>query len=301
MKKTDNFKAEIIADSITPDGNRLTSFVVVFPRIVLAEFNTHRVFSRNSASSRAIPFKKMLERVETNPFIPLDWMKDHKGMQGSEFFDDEKGKDLEKFWLRARDRAIVMAKVLSEEGLTKQIVNRLLEPWMWHTVIVTATDWANFFALRAHEAAEIHIQHLANVMLAAYNESIPNKIEPYAWHIPFGDTFDEDRLADALDAHSWEPNRGMGSEMDQIKIKIATARCARVSYINYEGNDDYDSDVKLHDNLITMGHMSPLEHCAQYLPGWRAKSGNFQGFRQYRKIFAAENRGDNRIKHKQTK
>ena len=64
-------KAEIIADSLSPQGHRLTTFICVFPRIVLAEFNTHRMLSRNSASSRAIPFNKMLEMVKTNPFIPF--------------------------------------------------------------------------------------------------------------------------------------------------------------------------------------------------------------------------------------
>src|SRR5690606_2394423 len=108
-----------------------------FPRIVLAEFNTHRMLSRNSASSRAIPFEKMVKMVETNPFVPIDWMKDHSGMQGNEYFDEISKSTLIKEWNKAKDEAILRAKVLHSMGVTKQIVNRQLEPYMWHTIIVT--------------------------------------------------------------------------------------------------------------------------------------------------------------------
>ncbi len=301
----ENFKAEIIADSLNERDDRLTTFVVVFPRIVLAEFNTHRMLSRNSASSRAVPFEKMLKRVMENPFIPLKWMKDHKGMQGAEYFASGYtfshpctkaigGIDTsshEYLWLKARDKAVKFAKLLSDSGgLTKQIVNRLLEPWMYHTVIVTATDWQNFFALRAHDAAEIHIQKLAYMMLEEYNVHEPTTLRPGEWHIPFGDKMDKDRLKNL--------SKKMVATPDELKIKIATARCARVSYINYDGNDDYVADLKLHDTLAGMGHWSCFEHCAQNVTSSQERSGNFKGFEQYRKIFAGENRGDARVKIK---
>lgn len=278
-------KAEIIADSKNEFGNRITTFVLTFPRIILAELNTHRALSRNSASSRAIPFDKMLKMVEENPFIPIKWMKDHKGMQGVEYFENiDDLWELKARWLQARDRAVDQARILSTLGLTKQIVNRLLEPFMWHTAIVTATEWENFFALRAHEAAEIHLQDLAHKMLGAYNFSNPKQLKTLEWHIPFGDQFDIERLKklsnlDIQKAHN-------------IKIKIATARCARVSYMNFEGKDDYEADIKLHDMLLSSGHMSPMEHCAQAMKGW---SGNFQGFIQYRKMIQGENKQDNRV------
>jgi len=176
-------KAEIVADSINEKGNRITSFIVTFPRIILAEKNTHRVFSRNSASSRAIPFPKMVKSVRENPFIPIAWQKDHKGMQGTEYFSKEekfeisifiqaldkifkgdeeliklftdifegwKGveKTLDEWWLVARDYALESSILLSCFGVTKQLCNRLLEPFMWHTILVTSTEWENFFALR---------------------------------------------------------------------------------------------------------------------------------------------------------
>lgn len=140
-------KATVIADSKNEFGNRITTMVVTFPRIILAEFNTHRMFSRNSASSRAIPFEKMVESVSNNPFVPIAWQKDHKGMQGTEYCSDDAG-GYTMMWLEAKNNAINSAKQLSYSTLTKQLCNRLLEPFMYHTVIVTATEWENFFALR---------------------------------------------------------------------------------------------------------------------------------------------------------
>ncbi len=327
-----NITAEIIADSLSPDGNRLTSFVVQFPRIVLAEFNTHRMLSRNSASSRAVPFDKMMQRVMSNPFIPLAWQKDHKGMQGTEYHTIEKHISLFKGnWLKARDNAVNSARDLSNgifeskgfgapkdktaEGITKQIVNRLLEPFMYHTAIVTASEWQNFFALRAHPMAEIHIANLAEKMLNAYNESAPKNLKPGEWHIPFGDKMDDEKV----DKVASEWSKEYQGQFMGAKIKIATARCARVSYINYEGKDDYEADIKLHDTLSRSGHWSCFEHCARVMDDKELESyistnytdsknpdnwsgqmetgwlGNFRGFIQYRKMFASENAKDSRV------
>ena len=275
--------AQIIADSLNPRGKRLTTFLLTFPRIILAEVNTHRMFTRNSASSRAVPFARMLERVKNDPFIPIKWMKDHSGMQGAEYFEETD--DLLYEWMCARDYAIAQASRLSNIGLTKQIVNRLLEPFMWHTAIVTATDFENFFALRAHEAAEIHLQALAECMLKIYNSSKPKQLIEGEWHIPFGNKFDEDRI-DLLKG-----------TIEDNKIAIATARCARVSYLNYEGKDDYEADLKLHAQLAKMGHWSAFEHCARANDN-ENYVGNFAGFTQYRKLFNNENRKDSRVCHK---
>jgi hypothetical protein len=156
------YNCEILADSLSPQGNRLTTMKITFPRIVHSEMMTHRMFSRNSASSRAIPFNKTVQMVEENPFTPIAWQKDHKGMQGSEYFTDEINDipALKIAWLCAKENTISTAKYLnncfenpdgSTEGLTKQLCNRLLEPFMWHTVIVTATEFSNFFKLRCPE------------------------------------------------------------------------------------------------------------------------------------------------------
>lgn len=145
--------AKIVADSISEKGHRITTMEIVMPRMILAEFATHRLFSKNSASSRAIPFKKMVKSVMETPFIPLAWQKEHSGMQGTEYFENPLTiKALERQWLEARDSAVHSANVLQMgdgyEGLTKQLVNRLLEPFMYHKVLITASEFNNFFNLR---------------------------------------------------------------------------------------------------------------------------------------------------------
>lgn len=149
--------AEIVADSVNVQGDRLTSVLVTMPRIILSEMNTHRMLSKNTSSSRAIPFNKMVEAVQNDPFIPIAWQKEHKGMQGSEYFNTHASitKDYNQdihygFWMDARDEAIRMATCLHDEGLTKQLCNRLLEPFMWTTMLITGPKlgWDNFFNLR---------------------------------------------------------------------------------------------------------------------------------------------------------
>lgn len=141
--------AKIIKDSKNEFNNRLTTFILTYPRIIHSEIMTHRMFSRNSASSRAIPFEKMVKSVEENFFIPIAWQKSHKGMQGNEYFTEERDTSwLIMNHLKARDQAVERASDAHDRGLTKQLCNRLLEPFMWHTVILTATDFEGFFELR---------------------------------------------------------------------------------------------------------------------------------------------------------
>lgn len=318
-------KADIIADSLNPHGDRITTFVATFPRIILAELNTHRMLSRNSASSRAIPAAKMVEAVRNNPFIPLKWMKDHKGMQGNEYFDknDPRNASCRLEWLKARDSAVHYAEILNKGiGLTKQIANRLLEPWMWHTAIITATEFENFFALRAESGAEIHIQNLAVEMLYAMNESQPKQLRAGQWHIPFGDQIDRDMLWQTIGAPEGEIEGDADYYIDQAVLKVATARCAQVSYtvVGEDGKAmDYAKLIALHDRLAKAGHWSPFEHCARAMDDYeyhthyngvieanegesmgfsidgRGWCGNFRGFVQYRKMFANENRKDSRL------
>jgi hypothetical protein len=145
MKK---ISAEIVADSINPQGDRITTFLLTFPRFILAELNTHRVFSKNSASSRAIPFHKMVDMVEEDPFIPIAWQKDHKGMQGTEYMIGADADQSKVLWDVSKNEAVLTAIDLHNHGVTKQLCNRLLEPFMWHTVLLTATEFENFFKLR---------------------------------------------------------------------------------------------------------------------------------------------------------
>ena len=164
-KEKTKISAQVVADSLSPQGDRLTSLLITFPRIILSELLTHRMLSKNTSSSRAIPFKKMVEAVQNNPFIPIAWQKEHKGMQGSEYIaDKEQLEALEKIWLYSRDESIRSAKAISSGTFeldlgvkydygfkaTKQLANRLLEPFMWTTMLITGSKegWDNFFNLR---------------------------------------------------------------------------------------------------------------------------------------------------------
>jgi thymidylate synthase ThyX len=284
--------AKILADSVSPDGVRLTTFEVTHPRIILAEVNTHRMFSRNSASSRAIPVATMISRLMEHPYVPTHWGKNQKGMQADEELsakDQEKAKEI---WSSALDSAIWEAKRLTELGVHKQITNRLLEPFMWHTAIITATEWSNFFGQRQHKDAHPEFRLLADLMHQAMEGSTPRALNYDDWHLP---------MVDAPEAWNLE----ITSSIPVIDIrKVSIGRCARVSYLTHDGKRDPEADVKLVDEkLIPSGHMSPLEHVARPmreedygdpqlgLEVWRkggAFCGNFRGWVQYRKMIQNE-------------
>jgi len=300
------FDAKVLADSRSPAGHRLTTLEATFPRFVLAEFNTHRVFSRNSASSRAIPIAKQLRRVLEEPYVPIEFGSNQPGMQAGPALDGEKREAAEAEWLRARDDAVrhVLGLVADPGELSagddlleilgrvegtirdksqpaewlnvhKQVANRLLEPFMWHTVIVTATEWDNFWNLRCHPDAQPEIRLVAETMRGTMATSEPAELAEGEWHLPL--VRPEDR-----------------EQVDSIEdlIKVSAGRCARVSYLTHAGLRDLDADVQLHDRLLESGHMSPLEHPARPLTAdelaeavW---SGNFRGWHSYRKTIAGE-------------
>lgn len=247
---------------------------VVFPRIVLAEFNTHRVFSRNSASSRAIPIEKMIRAVDENPYVPSTWGMNQAGMQAYCQLDQDAAIQCEKEWLYARDRAVNSVLKLKELGLHKQTANRLLEPFMWHTVIVTATEWSNFFNLRTHSAAHPDINRVAVLMEKALHESVPSSLEYEQFHTPY--IYEED---------------GIPINEERVRIQVSVGRCARVSYLTHDGKRDLSKDIELHDSLLSSGHMSPFEHVAR--PAYSDErfprlTGNFVGWVQYRKMIRGE-------------
>lgn len=259
--------ARILADSISPDGVRLTTIEATFHRFVLAEMNTHRVFSRNSASSRAIPVEKMIGRVLRDPAIPVYWGKNQKGMSADEELSADQQEDARGCWIDASQEAVGYAQMLLDDGVHKQLANRLLEPFMWHTAIITATEWKNFFALRIDPNAQPEIRAVALEMADAIHQSEPQQLGYGHWHLPL------------INEDDWE-NKG-----DFDLTKVSVGRCARVSYLTHEGKRDLQADVDLHDMLLTNGHMSPFEH--QATPA-RYRSGNFNGWQQYRKTIANE-------------
>ena len=263
-------KAEIIADSINPSKDRITSWILIYPRFIHSEVMTHRKFSRNASSSRAVPIEKAIQLVQENPATPEFWGANQKGMQSAQELSEKEKIKAKDQWFKSRDQAVKMAKKLLKLGLHKQIANRVLEPFAHITVMVTATEYENFFSLRAHPDAQPEFQVLAYRMLNLYLKNKPVQRDWDEWHIPFGD------------------NMPKGTN-EEHQLKIATARAARVSYLTFDGETNIEKDFALHDRLMKSWHWSPFEHCAR-ASEIEKDFGNFTGWLPYRKIFSDENR-----------
>lgn len=315
--------AEVICDSISPAGKRLTTFKLRYPKFIHGEFMTHRVLSRNASSSRAIPTAKLIEEVRSDTLraAPVFWGKNQAGMQAAvelegyptnKEFKNGAGyispkQEVQIAWTRAAMNAAHEAEKMLEWGAHKQIVNRLLEPFSHINVVATATEWDNFFGLRLHHMAQPEMRTLAEVMWKAREASTQLLLRPGQWHLPFVDEV-IDLCDDFLD---WP-------------VKVSVARCARVSYESFETGkrSTIEEDLKVYARLNLPGsatydplqpiHASPAEHQAtpdnkirfeQYQhhstgvkadfyieAGWQSPEhhGNFVGWRQYRKTLAGE-------------
>lgn len=252
----------MLTDSVSPAGIRLTTMEVRFPRFVLSEFNTHRVLSRNSASSRAVPTQRMIEKVMQNPAMPVEWGVNKAGMSASEALTAEQAQEAKAEWLRARDSAVEHVRALQKFNVHKQVINRILEPFMWHTVIVTATEWENFYSLRCAPNAQPEIRVAAELMRDAMNASQPRSVGPGEWHLPLVQDDERDL------------------PIEQLK-KVSAARCARVSYLTHDGKRDIAKDIELCERLLSDRHLSPFEHVAT--PSDDAEfHANFRGWIQMR-------------------
>ncbi len=287
-----NFEVKVIEDSISPAGKRLTTITGTYPRFIHSEIMTHRDRARNAASSRAIPWPKMSEMVSEHPVIPIKWGMEQSGMQTGDEIPEKFRKLAEQIWLNARDHALRHADMLANIGRTyermglgnltdeekqikvhKSIPNRMVEPWMWITVVMTATEWKNFFRLRCHPDAEVHFQKIACMIRDAMAASTPVERQ---LHLPF--IQDDERPTES-------------GPVDRL-CRISTARCARVSYLTHEGKRDQEKDLELFDRLCQgsgFGHWSPHEHVAFADPNPKHVSGPLRGWEQYRKYFPNEN------------
>lgn len=239
--------AKIIADHVSPHSeDRLTTFEVTFPRYVLAEFNTHRKISRNSASSRAIPTATQLRQVEEYPYIPRMGSL-QPGMQAGEDLTGGPRVAAEAMWVRASVEAVKAARQMLQFGVHKQVVNRLLEPFQYQTVIASATEWENFFLQRSlhHNGglADPAIANVATMMEDLYRSNSPLPLER-RWHLPYfglhgGHEDDWDDVGDD----------------EGLAAKVSAARCARVSYMTHDGHRDIKKDLKLfEETLAKHGH-----------------------------------------------
>jgi len=299
----DIITARILADSVSPDGVRVTTMEIEYPRFILAELNTHRMLSKNSASSRAIPVKTMHQHMRENPAQPVHWGKNQPGMQAKEELADNDLADAKFMWQRAQQDAMHWASQMAERvGLHKQVANRITEPWMLMKTVISGTEWANFWWLRAHADAQPEIHELATKMFAAYNSSTPQPLNPGEWHVPYVTT---QRSLDGTLYYIDSTDTYISAEAARI---ISASCCAQVSY--RKNDDTLEKATKIFRQLIESQpcHASPVEHQATPMcesngetdpeywePGvthvsangdlW---SGNLRGWIQHRKLIAGE-------------
>ncbi len=243
--------AKIIADSVNPNGERITTFIVKYPYWIHGEVMTHRTFSRNFPSTRAIPIKTYTQKVLDEMSIPLVWTQNEKGMHTDKVMPEEMREYLEANWRKNGEQAVSAALYFEEHGLHKQVANRLLMPFMMMEGIITATEFQNFFELRDHPFAEPHIQILAREMKKAYVESIPKQLQWDEWHIPYDSRYEN------------EPFRTLTL---QERLTKSTAAAARVSMANVDGSKATpEKDLHRFTELKDANpmHASPFEHCAK--------------------------------------
>lgn len=294
--------ATIIQDSITEFGKRITTFELDYPRFIHAELMTHRVFSRNAASSRAIPVSTMHELIRNNPATPVVWQKNQPGMQSKE---DLIGMPLEiaqTEWRIAAQMAVDSSAALLNAGLHKQWANRPTEAFQMMKTVVTSTEWDNWYYLRNHEDAQPEIHELARVMFEASKESDPKLLKYNEWHVPYV----ERRRTDNTGRMYYVVN---GEALtDKQAIMVSASCCAQVSYRKLD--DSMEKAMMIYDKLINSEpkHASPIEHQATAMrfdaprtneglhPNeWeegvthmnnqlKYGSGNFYGWLQYRQL-----------------
>lgn len=287
--------AIILADSISPNGIRLTTFQLTYWRAIHSELMTHRMFSRCAQSSRATPIKKNIEAVLNNPWRPAVWTANDKGMVAKQNIPEDTVPVVELAWKTAAKSMATIASALEQVGLHKQVVNRLLEPFSSINVVVSSTDWNNFWKLRCAKDADPSMQLLANTMKEAFDASEPKELFTNDWHLPY-----IDREKDMELVKKQFPNLEEWEIKESIFPKISAARCARVSYKTFDGTTSIKQDIELCDRLIKNNHMSPLEHVAKpdvcitetenNIQHWQhsEEHGNFRGWRQLRKMMPNE-------------
>jgi len=306
--------AEIIADSLSPTQVRITTMRLRYPRIIHSEFMTHRQFSRNASSSRAVPARWMINEVMLDPAMPSRFGAARSGMQDAGELPPHGVERMKMLWLRARDKAVETAEImLGDPGIAphKQVVNRLIEPFSHITVLVTSTNWANFFALRDHPDADPTIAELAAAMKVKFDENEPRHLGYADAHLPFIQEKDYEAGKEYLGGITRYTYAGFEKRaqamrcwtLDAYLMELSVARCARVSYSNHDGTEPNPAaDRRLFSKLMesTPLHASPAEHQAVpdklVFDGAHNKwcwvkpemHGNFFGWRQFRKSFENE-------------
>lgn len=255
-----NIWVEVLKDSISPEGDRLISFHVHYPRVILSEVNTHCVITKNSSSSRAVPVNNFLETIESNPYIPTFIGKNKSGMQADEEISVSEKKQAVKLIKNHLKATCKLVRKLSDKAglnIHKQIANRYTEPFQYMNTILSGTEWTNFFNLRNHPDAEPHFHELAKCIQHAYNTSKPESLSPGDWHLPFIDTErdSEGNLKYGL------INDNIFSELSlEDAKKISASCCAQISY--RKGDTSLEKAEMIWNKLINNepAHSSPLQH-----------------------------------------
>ena len=294
--------AKIIADSVSESGKRITTLQLCYPRFIHSEVMTHRVFSRNASSSRAIPVAKVIAQVRNDPAMPVHWGKNQPGMQAHEELDAFHKCEAIGAWRYAANSAATIAEHMMELGAHKQVVNRILEPFQWMHVVLTTTEFDNWDELRDHTDADPTIQGLARQIKIARAGSTPKLLSPGEWHLPYVTDEDYDAVAryrrEAMGMNDLEAFDDDG--IVEILRKVSAARCCRVSYLKHDGHPStIGDDLLLCERLAGARpiHASPFEHQATpdklencpFVEGvlqWANPHlhGNFVGWVQYRKL-----------------
>jgi hypothetical protein len=262
------YAAKVILDSITKRGHRLTTMQWTFPRFILAEVNTHRQFSRNSASSRAIPVETRLKQIESDPFIPEGFAKNQKGMQAGDELSDVDSAFARDAWTRAASFAVARARELAQASVHKQWANRVAETYAWHTAVITSTEWNNHDALRDHPAASPEYRKICALAKEARAASTPLELHDSQWHLPYVDGSDKESEDDYFAAQDHETKTG--TPMLATLRKVSVGRCAAVSYERQEVRN-FAKDIERYTTLRTSGHMSPFEHVARPMDSFEYK------------------------------
>lgn len=276
------FEVKVIEDSISAASKRITTFQLTYPRYIHAELLTHRVFSRNASSSRAIPVSKAADRALSEIVEPIFYGLNQPGMQASnECLEGEALEQARDIWRRMAESCAEGSRQLAALGLHKQWANRPTEWFSNISVVLTATEFDNWFELRAHEDAQPEIHELAIQMMVALDCSTPNLLKSGEWHLPYVTQAERDSLN------------------PETARKVSAARCCRVSYLKHDGGTaSVEEDLALCDRLAGAQpiHASPFEHQAtpdrlvpgnrMQLPHWEYPKlhGNFIGWIQYRKL-----------------
>lgn len=245
-------KVKLLKDSLHPNGrNRFRTFLISFPKCLLAELNTHRELVRNVGSSRAVPVTKMIERATSDPFIPI-FTRNKRGMVGAADLTLEEQIAATSIWMTALENAVEQSQRLALIDVHKQETNRLLEPFLNVELVLSGTNFDNFYALRRSASAQPSFKEIADEMYEIDRQSTPDQLNYGDWHIPFSDYFPDN------------------STLEE-KLKIAIARCARVSYQTHGGQHSVQKDFELYNMLLNDRHMSPFEHVAKVVDNQQDK------------------------------